>query len=90
MDFDAENAPSDVIEVDVAGSSVDEIAVEGRFLEVVNGTDSDPLGTLVVKLVGSYGAYRTLTNLEVGWEHPMQIVGIRKTGSTVTTVRVWK
>lgn len=90
MDFDASNAPSDVVTVDVENLVADEIAVEGRVLEIVGGPDTSPTyGDIVVKLVGSE-EWRTITNVDPGWEHPMQIVRIKKTGSTVTKVRVWK
>ena len=86
--FDAENAPSDVTEIDLSAAD-EETAVEGRFVEVVDGP-ADPGGSLLVKLTGSNGDWRLLTKLAIGWEHPMQIIGVKKTGSTVTVVRIWR
>lgn len=88
-DYTSMGAPASVREVDISGSPDDEISVDGRILEVVEGPTSEPYGTLEIKLAGS-ATWETLTRLEVGWEHPMQLVAIKKTGSSVTRVRVWR
>lgn len=89
MGLDAEYASPDCREIDIEGSATDEISVMGRFVEVVEGPASAPYGTLLVKLAGSAGEYRPLTRLEIGWEHAMQVIGVRRSGSTVTRIRVW-
>lgn len=91
IDFNAVDAPSDFTHIDVANSPDDEIVCEGRMVEIVAGPDSAPYGDLVVRLVGTpSGVWRVLEAVEPGYEHPAQIIGIRKTGSTVTDVRVWR
>ncbi len=61
-------------------------------LEIVNGPETAPYGTLVVDMADEPGAgpiESTFTRLEIGWEHAGQFLKIKQ-GTTVTRVRWWK
>lgn len=61
-------------------------------LEIVNGPETSPYGTLVIDMAGDPGSSPmevTLTRLEIGWEHSGQFLRIKQ-GTTVTRIRWWK
>lgn len=75
-------------EIDVAGLATEELLIEARYLEVLDGPSASPYGVLMVKMHGE-ADFKAMSYLYPGWEHDGRFVAIKRTGSTVTQIRVW-
>jgi hypothetical protein len=84
----AQYAPDDVQEYVIANIPAGGLAVVARGFEIVTGPSS---GVLVVRTAASGTTNRTMTVLDAGYEHTLQILRIMPAvdGTTVTLIRLW-